>query len=242
MSNLIFPITKKEAEKEGIKFSSEDNKNAKFPSRLRKLRKEAGLSQGELAKKLGLSKSTVGLYETGDTLPDAQAIYGMAKLFNASADYLVCCSDADTNDPDLKSVCDYTGLSTPSLLWIDDMQNEPHREGLQVLDRMLATEEFRNIISYIVYISKIFDEIRFPKIWNNLNDSEKEVLNMARRIMFMNDAYEIYNVTLPEKAAAAKQRLQEMFIEMIDNLFFKELEYGEFPLETATGDKSTLIV
>lgn len=81
MERLKFPVTKKDAEKMGIPYSSEANKNALFPSRLRNLRKEKGVSQKELADFLGLSKSTVGLYETGDTLPRRPSTWQDGRVF-----------------------------------------------------------------------------------------------------------------------------------------------------------------
>ena len=53
-----FPVTQKEARQTGAEFSSEKNKNSLFPTRLRELRKEKGVSQQECADTLGVSKST----------------------------------------------------------------------------------------------------------------------------------------------------------------------------------------
>ena len=81
MKTLIFPVTKKEAEKSGTSYSSEANKNALFPTQLRELRKEKGVSQETVARDLGVSKSTIGLYETGDTLPDVKTLSDLAKYY-----------------------------------------------------------------------------------------------------------------------------------------------------------------
>ena len=93
MEQLIFPVTKKEAEKNGKTYSSEANKKALFPSQLRDLRKKKGISQETLAHDLGVSKSTIGLYETGDTLPDAKTLRDLAVYFGVSADWLLGLSD-----------------------------------------------------------------------------------------------------------------------------------------------------
>lgn len=97
MEKLIFPVTKKAAEKSGRKYSSEENKNALFPSRLRELRSGRGISQETLAHDLGVSKSTIGLYETGDTLPDAQTLHDLSAYFGVSADWLLGLSDYRDN-------------------------------------------------------------------------------------------------------------------------------------------------
>ena len=115
MERLIFPVTKKEAEKSGRKYSSEENKKALFPSQLRDLRKEKGISQETLARDLGVSKSTIGLYETGDTLPDARTLYDLAVYFDVSADYLLGLQTTPSTDMNVKTICEYTGLSEKSI-------------------------------------------------------------------------------------------------------------------------------
>jgi len=93
MSQLRFPITKADAKKKGLNYSSDANRNALFPTRLRELRKEKDISQESLAKELQISKSTLSLYETGDTLPDAETAAKMAAFFEVSANYLLCMTD-----------------------------------------------------------------------------------------------------------------------------------------------------
>lgn len=112
MSKMIFPITKREAEKQGIQHSSDANKNALFPSQLRNLRNEKGISQLELSKVLAVSKSTIGLWETGDTLPDAESLYKIARYFEVSADWLLGLSQTPSTDESVEAVCKATGIDT----------------------------------------------------------------------------------------------------------------------------------
>lgn len=60
-----------------------------FKDRLKDLRKAKGLSQVALAEKLGLSKSTVGAYETGDITPSVEALNTIADFFNVDMDFLL---------------------------------------------------------------------------------------------------------------------------------------------------------
>lgn len=94
MKQAFFPVTRREAERQGIAFSSDENKKAPFPSQLRELREKKGVSQAVFAKVLGVSKSTVGLWETGDTLPDAKSLRDIAEYFEVTADYLLGLSTA----------------------------------------------------------------------------------------------------------------------------------------------------
>lgn len=58
-------------------------------NRLKKLRKEAGLTQKQLADKLNISPSTVAMYESGKRTPDPKVVVTIAEFFNVSTDYLL---------------------------------------------------------------------------------------------------------------------------------------------------------
>jgi len=110
MAYPIFPTTKKAAKKAGNTYSSQENRNARFPTRLRELREKSNISQKMLADKFGISKSTLGLWETGDTLPDAKMVSELADFFGVSSDYLLCRTETASIDFDIRAICDYTGL------------------------------------------------------------------------------------------------------------------------------------
>jgi transcriptional regulator with XRE-family HTH domain len=57
--------------------------------RLRKLRKEKGINQEELADVIGVNKATVSLYEIGKNDPSDKLKIEIAKYFNISLDYLI---------------------------------------------------------------------------------------------------------------------------------------------------------
>lgn len=59
-----------------------------FKDVLKKLRKERGLSQTELASKLGVSYSLIGMYETGNRKPSYEMLEAIGDYFNVSTDYL----------------------------------------------------------------------------------------------------------------------------------------------------------
>ena len=57
--------------------------------RIRELRKENDLSQGELAEKLGGKKSLVSNYENGYSVPDIFTLITLADIFDVTLDELV---------------------------------------------------------------------------------------------------------------------------------------------------------
>ncbi|WP_303997166.1 helix-turn-helix domain-containing protein [Megamonas hypermegale] len=56
--------------------------------RIRKLREQKGLSQSEVAKLLGINRTTYVHYETGYSKP-TQKLKELCKLFNTTADYIM---------------------------------------------------------------------------------------------------------------------------------------------------------
>ncbi len=58
-------------------------------NKITELRKQHNLSQTELAKQLGASRTIVGNYERNENTPSIDMILKLAKVFNVSLDYLV---------------------------------------------------------------------------------------------------------------------------------------------------------
>lgn len=56
---------------------------------IKALRETAGFSQAELAKRLGVTRSSVNAWEMGLSVPTAQYVVDMAQLFHVSTDYLL---------------------------------------------------------------------------------------------------------------------------------------------------------
>lgn len=93
MKERIFPMSEREAKEKGEEKASIYNRHCKFARRMLSLRTEAGLSQQKVADLLEVSKSTISLYETGYTVPDAKTLYKLCDIYHVSADYLLCRTD-----------------------------------------------------------------------------------------------------------------------------------------------------
>ena len=72
---------------------------ANFGSILKNLRTSRGITQGELATMLDVSRSTVGLYETGGREPDFEAMEAIADIFNVDMDYLMGRTQVERKHP-----------------------------------------------------------------------------------------------------------------------------------------------
>ena len=69
---------------------------SKFHTRLKKLRIDSGYTQEQLAKKLGITKSRLGMYEIGQRNPDVETLELIADFFNVDMNYLLGKSSTTT--------------------------------------------------------------------------------------------------------------------------------------------------
>ena len=117
------------------------DKNSEFAITLRErltdLRKEKlKLTQTEFAKYVGISTSSVGLYETGERIPDAETLYKISSKCNVSTDYLLGISSVSTTDTDIKTICESTGLSEESanvLMWCKQLADTEYTDTINFI-------------------------------------------------------------------------------------------------------------
>lgn len=67
-------------------------------NRIKALREELGLKQEELANKMSVSPSSIGMYETNKREPNNELILKLAQFFNVSTDYLLGKIDTRNNN------------------------------------------------------------------------------------------------------------------------------------------------
>ncbi len=74
-----------------------------FGTKLKTLRKGQKLTQQQLAERIGVAKSVVSYYESGDRYPSYDILIRIAHIFHTSTDYLL--------DVSRDRVIDVSGLS-----------------------------------------------------------------------------------------------------------------------------------
>ena len=158
MKERIFPMSEREAKEKGEGKASIYNRHCKFARRMLSLRTEAGLSQQKVADLLEVSKSTISLYESGSTVPDARTIYKLCDIYHVSADYLLCRTDYRTNSFRDQSIEKY-GFSEQAAENIREVQysapmdpNETVKEpGRSVLDFLCSDKK---VVTMCLYINR----------------------------------------------------------------------------------------
>ncbi len=83
-----------------------------FGKRLKQLRKQSGLTQKQLAKKLWVTKATISNYELYERSPSPEILIHLSEIFHVSTDYLLGIEAK-------KQVVDVTGLDNEEIAFIE---------------------------------------------------------------------------------------------------------------------------
>ena len=75
---------------------SKERGNGMVADRIKYLREQRGISQAELAKQLGITRSSVNAWELGISVPSTPYIVELAGMFKVSTDYLLCVDETAT--------------------------------------------------------------------------------------------------------------------------------------------------
>lgn len=104
-------------------------------NKLKKLRESEGLLQKELADKLNISTSTIGMYEQGRRDPDYTTLKKIANYFNVSIDYLL--------DNDVTNVDDL------ELREIESLKKALQKSGFMENNEDLTDEELDRLMKFV---------------------------------------------------------------------------------------------
>ena len=90
--------------------------------RMKSLRNEYGISQQELADRMGISFAAISMYERGLRDPSTDNIIKMANILHCSVDYLLGVSDNRNNldTSNLYHIPLYGTISAGSPNWVND--------------------------------------------------------------------------------------------------------------------------
>lgn len=116
-------------------------------------RKKSGLSQEEVAEKIGVSRQTISKWETNETVPDIYQSKKMAKLYKISLDELI------EFDIDLQEIEEMIDKSDEKL---NEKVNWTNAWGKKY-PILLKYQTEVNTSNYAFRITKMFDEIM--EIW-----------------------------------------------------------------------------
>lgn len=78
-----------------------------FGTKLKELRKSAGMTQTDLAKRLNITKSVISYYEQHERAPSPEVMIQLSEIFHVTTDYLLGIDD--------KKMIDVTDLNDEAI-------------------------------------------------------------------------------------------------------------------------------
>ena len=132
-------------------------------------RKRRGLSQEDVAQRLGVSRQTVSKWETGETVPDIRQSKKMAALYNISLDELI---DFDLDIREIQETIERTSRETEAKIDWSRAWGKKYPVLLEYQDKV-------NIPDYEYRLSKMMDEIRQEYMFN-----EQDAMLVLKDILY----------------------------------------------------------
>mgnify|MGYP005761886235 FL=1 len=105
--------------------------------RITNLRNEKGVTQGKMAKDIGLKRSDIAHYETDRTVP-IDKLYVIAKYFGTSADYLLGLTDSKSPKISDTAICNRIELKNKQVKILEKLKND---EIIDTINFLIEQEE-----------------------------------------------------------------------------------------------------
>lgn len=128
-----------------------------FGKRLASRRQEQGLTQHELAERIGISRGALSLYELGKRNPDFETLEKIAQILNVSTDYLLGRTDDprpidQINEENKQRITEALKNDPEAAELLEFWEELKEREDLKLLFkqvRPLSDESIRRVIRII---------------------------------------------------------------------------------------------
>ena len=132
---------------------------------LKELRAKSGLSQGQLAKALGVSAGNVSDWEGEKTKPGYMALSSIARFFEVSADYLL-----ELNDAPVKPGIDLRGYKEEQGLTCDGSPLNDVEADLVAMFRLLPSYVQEDLFDMVYFKYKRHVEQKKDSIYSTYFD------------------------------------------------------------------------
>lgn len=156
-----------------------------LPTRLKAVRAAAGLSQREMADRVGISNKVLSFYEQGRNTPDAVFIKRFAEVNQCSADYLLGLSNVKTQQADVQTICYQTGLSEKAVQQIKTCCARRYLNRLLEDDNLYALANALDSLYTAIRHLPAFDVDRFLETEKDVKEQfgqEFDLLSPADKI------------------------------------------------------------
>lgn len=203
-----------------------------FATRLKELREEKGLNQGQLAKELGISRGSISYYENEERTPDIEIFDRIARYFNVSVEYMLgYISIKNTVKTDIKKILKISDNTLDTLIENnvkDERLNDVISEMLFFLsfehDLLINIEELALLNLYLIDVleGKETDKSKTPLL---KIEEYKKLFEMLEKTPFS-------AIPTKDMQAIFRFKINESLNYIIDEMTFQNVyEYKSKPKE-----------
>lgn len=129
-----------------------------LPEKLRKLRGNNSLQK--VSDDLGISRASLGYYESGERKPDAEILLKIANYYNVSCDYLLGRTEAQTTDSNIQMIHKTTGLSEQAIKTLIEYNNISKSDKI--------SQGFVNYNKYLIGTMNILLEKEYGSLFSSI--------------------------------------------------------------------------
>ena len=130
-----------------------DKANTKMAKRLQTLITDTQA----LSRHLGCSIQAVNQYKMGITYPKVDNLIRIADYYNVSVDYIIGITDVPNRDTTVQAVCDYTGLSETSVVFLHKDKSRGATVNSSIVDFLMDDAQYADSNSRpITYLIRYF--------------------------------------------------------------------------------------
>ena len=193
----------------------------KIGERIGTLLRKKGIKQKELAKHLGITDNTISYFCSGSRTPNTTQLKQIAEFFGTSTDYLFGLSEADTTDTDIKSICDYIGLSN---------------EAVQIIRGNTYGLDIREILNFFLCSSNMAD--KSFHITNAFIVFCKSLIGYKRQLDYSNEFYKTYFESKIDPTTLSPEESQGLIRDYINAI--NGVEVAEYRIQKQASKMSGL--
>ncbi|HBH0416362.1 helix-turn-helix domain-containing protein [Clostridioides difficile] len=140
-----------------------------FGERLKELRLKSKLKQSELGEKIGVSASTIGMYEQGRRFADQSTLIKLAEYFNVTTDYLLGHTktnySVNANIPGMPSiVCEDNSI-------YDILDEKKDIKSLEDINKFLENNNYNDEVKEVLKKYMQLDEMDRKAIERMINNA-----------------------------------------------------------------------
>lgn len=159
----------------------------KFGGFLSRLRKNADMTQSELADKLNLTRQAISKYETGESFPDVSILVLIADIFHVSLDKLINSGEPSRNESIILNKV-ATGNADVKIENIDDMVNLAPYLKPRILANMAKGLSKQGIdISNVVRLAEFLNDEGFASLLEKATFESADPDLIERLIPFLDE-------------------------------------------------------